>query len=188
VAPLRFLFGIGEYPPEHGTYGSHATAVAHEYRLAVSSFDADEQYRSWLKAKTSMEFECDARIYRLMKTIGVFNELEEFEFERERSQGMVQVAKERRRQQRLGGVDDNPLSVAGHADEDNTMRDGGKRVWRREDPPLTSKASCSTEGYIQDVTLAASMEAQLEEEKQRRIAKIRAYEATRAPSPPQGQR
>lgn len=183
AAPLRFVFGIDAYPPEHGSYGCQATAVAHEYRLAVSSFDADEQYRSWVKAKTTMEFECDSRIYGLMKMAGIFNELEEFEFERERSRDMVRAAAKRRAAQSEGEKD--ARSEGGCADEtfSTTDEQHHQTHWRRvAREGYGTKGDLGTApgasiGYIRDESLAASMEAQLEEEKQRRIAKVKAFDS-----------
>jgi outer membrane lipopolysaccharide assembly protein LptE/RlpB len=187
TAPTRFLCGIAEYPPEHGTYGSQATAAAHEYRLAVTSFDSDEQYRSWLKAKKTMEFECDGRIYKLMKTIGVYNALEEFEFEQERGRAMVKKAAEKRRAAAAAAAASGaaPSDAAPKQSSSTFDAASGTRRWgngggldRRaaSDNPLMDKGFGSTSGYIKDVSLAASMEAQLEEEKQIRLRKLKAYD------------
>jgi hypothetical protein len=125
-----------------------------------------------------------------MKTIGVYNALEEFEFEQERGRAMVKKAAEKRRAAAAaaaasGATGAAPSDAAPKQSSSTFDAASGTRRWgngggldRRaaSDNPLMDKGFGSTSGYIKDVSLAASMEAQLEEEKQIRLRKLKAYD------------
>lgn len=175
LPPLRFMFGIADYPPEHGTYGGYATASAHEYRLAVSGLDPEERYLHWIKSKKTMEFECDARIYRMLKQIGLYNVVEELEFEMSRNQQKLRVATEKAVAKHSPVSDSNDESNVGCGDDDSTLSESQKRRRREYDATRSSSASAlgasgaknQYGGYIANEALAKHMEEQAKAESDR---------------------
>ncbi|KAH8620638.1 hypothetical protein ERJ75_000060100 [Trypanosoma vivax] len=101
TAPLRALFGIREYPPTHGMYGGICTAEAHEYRLAFTGVDVEERRDMWQSQKKALDYECNVRLYRMLRRIGLFDRIEEAEYEAKNLQRKLAVARSRRRDREL---------------------------------------------------------------------------------------
>ncbi|ESL06698.1 hypothetical protein TRSC58_05625 [Trypanosoma rangeli SC58] len=110
TAPMRALFGIQDYPPTHGMHGALATAEGHEYRLEFTGVDMEERREMWQTQKKILDYECNVRLHRILKHIGLFDSVEEAEYEAENLRKKLDVARDRRkrRQQELSGDSGNP--------------------------------------------------------------------------------
>ncbi|ORC87778.1 uncharacterized protein TM35_000201870 [Trypanosoma theileri] len=98
TAPMRALLSIEDYPPSHGSYGASSTAEAHEYRLAFTGVDAEERREMWQTQKKALDYECNVRLHRMLKQVGLFDRVEEAEYEAEKLKRKLSVARERRQQ------------------------------------------------------------------------------------------
>ncbi|KAH9599330.1 hypothetical protein LSM04_006132 [Trypanosoma melophagium] len=98
TAPMRALFSIQDYPLSHGSYGALSTAEAHEYRLAFTGVDAEERREMWQTQKKALDYECNVRLHRMLKQVGLFDRVEEAEYEVEKLKRKLSVASARRQQ------------------------------------------------------------------------------------------
>ncbi|KEG15064.1 hypothetical protein DQ04_00201170 [Trypanosoma grayi] len=98
TAPMRALCGIPDYPLTHGTCGALSTAEAHEYRLAFTGVDVEERRDMWQTQKKALDYECNVRLHRMLKQIGLFDRIEEAQYEAEKLKRKLDVARSRRQQ------------------------------------------------------------------------------------------
>ncbi|CAC9478129.1 conserved hypothetical protein [Leishmania infantum JPCM5] len=96
TAPGQAMFRLPSYPPQHGTYGGESTAAGHEYRLAFTGVDVEETRSVWQTQKRILDYECDVRLHRFLKQIGLFSDVDELEYEADKLKRKRAVARERR--------------------------------------------------------------------------------------------
>ncbi|GET87630.1 hypothetical protein, conserved [Leishmania tarentolae] len=96
TAPGQAMFRLSPYPPQHGTYGGESTAAGHEYRLAFTGVDVEEARSVWQTQKRILDYECDVRLHRFLKQIGLFSDVDELEYEADKLKRKRAVALERR--------------------------------------------------------------------------------------------
>ncbi|RNF21354.1 uncharacterized protein Tco025E_03434 [Trypanosoma conorhini] len=135
TAPLRALFRIQDYPPTHGMHGAVATAEGHEYRLEFTGVDAEERREMWQTQKKALDYECNVRLHRMLKQLGLFDSVEEAEYEAENLRKKLNVARDRRKklQQEAGGGDsaDSATAFAGACREADVVGPSAEAVAER---------------------------------------------------------
>ncbi|KAF8302214.1 hypothetical protein TcYC6_0048320 [Trypanosoma cruzi] len=100
TAPMRALFGIQDYPLTHGMHGALTTAEAHEYRLEFTGVDAEERRDMWQTQKKALDYECNVRLHRMLKQIGLFDSVEEAEYEAENLRRKLDVVRDRQKKRK----------------------------------------------------------------------------------------
>jgi hypothetical protein len=70
----RYLLGIVEKPPEHGTYGKIDTSINSKYNVEIRKMREDPQAAArWDVAKTLINLDCDTRILSMVEKIGLMD-------------------------------------------------------------------------------------------------------------------
>ncbi|KAG5481534.1 hypothetical protein LSCM1_05553 [Leishmania martiniquensis] len=95
TAPGQAMFRLPSYPPQHGTYGGESTAAGHEYRLAFTGVDVEETRSVWRTQKRILDYECDVRLHRFLKWMGLFSDVDELEYEANKLKHKRAVARQR---------------------------------------------------------------------------------------------
>lgn len=95
AAPLRSAFDLAAYPPTHGTYGNASTGsiVDRTGDDASAQIDEYERTEQWKKHKMLLDFECNMKIFKLMKFLRLENAEDDFERRRERMAFRIAAAK-----------------------------------------------------------------------------------------------
>lgn len=118
TAPGRALCGIADYPPLHGSYGNVCTAESHEIRIELLGVDTEEKREQWQTQKRLLEYECDHRLHRFFTSLGIFDPVEEMEYEADKLRRKVDVVRIRRRQRR-DAAQEGEESVDGKAESEH---------------------------------------------------------------------
>ncbi|AIN97109.1 hypothetical protein LPMP_170710 [Leishmania panamensis] len=157
TAPGQAMFRLPSYPPEHGTYGGESTAAGHEYRLAFTGVDVEETRSIWQTQKRILDYECDVRLHRLLKKLGLFNDVDELEYEADKLKRKRAVARARRLAYTVAGED---VSTITQAHRRRCAMRGNNRETSQEADEYSSASS-------NDMVAAQLEQAQLEEQRGR---------------------
>ncbi|EPY29229.1 hypothetical protein STCU_00719 [Strigomonas culicis] len=96
TGPGRALCRLPPRPASHGRYGPVSTAEGHDYRLAFTGTDRAEKHDMWCAQKRALDYECDIRLQRILRRVGLFDDLEELDYEADKLRRKREVAAARR--------------------------------------------------------------------------------------------
>ncbi|CAD2221689.1 hypothetical protein AGDE_08729 [Angomonas deanei] len=144
VTPGRRLLQVDDYPPSHGHY-TEATAEAHPYRLLFSSTDGTEgmdRDRMWALQKKALEYECDVRLYKMARRLGVLgDEVAELEYEVDKLKRKRRVVRERKQKgiEEEEDVYDAKTYAYRYMDDFHVQQQGGSPEVENRDTPSDRK-------------------------------------------------